>query len=251
MRCGLKRRFEFQSANHAPDQPLEQYARSSLVFTAAIFDMDGLLLDSERVIMQAWLTSAQEEGINLSEPDFLLVVGCGAEESHARLSGLLGGHGSFQSVRDRVRARLAAQPGVVFPLKPGALQILALLRQRGVPCAVASSTYVDEVRHRLAMVGVLDLFQAVAGGDEVSRSKPDPAVYLLAADRLGVPPGQCLAFEDTDHGATAAHAAGLRVVVVPDLRAHDFGAAYMTLSSLEDAALHIDRWFSDSTLCMR
>jgi HAD superfamily hydrolase (TIGR01509 family) len=214
------------------------------VFTAAIFDMDGLLLDSERVIMQAWLSSAQEERLVLSEPDFLLVVGCGAEESRARLSKLLGGHGRFQQVRDRARAKLCAQPGVVFPLKPGALQLLALLRQRGVPCAVASSTFVDEVRCRLAKVGVLDFFQALAGGDEVSRSKPDPAVYLLAAKRLGVAPVRCLAFEHSDHGAKAAHHAGARVVLVPDLRSHEFDSAYMKLSSLEDAAAHIDRWFS-------
>ncbi|MGC2462401.1 MAG: HAD family phosphatase [Steroidobacteraceae bacterium] len=216
------------------------------MFTAAIFDMDGLLLDSERVIMQAWLESAEEEGLILSQPDFLFVVGCAAEESYAQLTKLLGGHGSFQSVRDRARAKLTARSGVVFPLKPGALQLLALLRQRGVPCAVASSTYVHEVRRRLAKVGVLDFFQAVAGGDEVSRSKPDPAVYLLAADRLGVPPVRCLAFEDSDHGAKAAHEAGLRVVMVPDLKAYDFASAYIKLSSLEDAMAHIDRWFSDS-----
>jgi beta-phosphoglucomutase-like phosphatase (HAD superfamily) len=133
---------------------------------------------------------------------------------------------------------------VVFPLKPGALELLRLLRQRGVPCAVASSTYADEVRRRLTTVGVLDFFQVVAGGDEVARSKPDPAVYLLAAARLGVQPVRCLAFEDSDHGAAAAHQAGLRVVVVPDLRAHEFASAYMKLSSLEDAIAHIDRWFS-------
>jgi beta-phosphoglucomutase-like phosphatase (HAD superfamily) len=214
------------------------------VFSAAIFDMDGLLLDSERVIMQAWLSSAREERLVLSEPDFLLVVGCGAEESRARLSKLLGGHGRFQQVRDRARAKLCAQPGIVFPLKPGALQLLLLLRQRGVPCAVASSTFVEEVRCRLAKVGVLDFFQAVAGGDEVSHSKPDPAVYLLAAERLGVPPVRCLAFEDSDHGARAAHGAGLRVVVVPDLKAHEFDSAFLQLSSLEDAVAHLDRWFS-------
>jgi HAD superfamily hydrolase (TIGR01509 family) len=214
------------------------------VFTAAIFDMDGLLLDSERVIMQAWMASAQEERLTLSESDFLLVVGCGADETSARLSSLLGGHGSFQLVRDRARAKLAAVPGVVFPLKPGALQLLVLLRQRGVPCAVASSTFVGEVRCRLEKVGVLDYFQALAGGDEVSRSKPDPDVYLLAADRLGVPPRRCLAFEDSDHGARAAHQAGLRVVVVPDLKTFDSGSTYMQLSSLEDAVAHIDRWFS-------
>jgi HAD superfamily hydrolase (TIGR01509 family) len=215
------------------------------VFTAAIFDMDGLLLDSERVIMQAWMASAQEERLVLSESDFLLVVGCGADETSARLSSLLGGRGSFQLVGERARAKLAARPGVVFPLKPGALQLLALLRQRGVPCAVASSTHVGEVRCRLAKVGVLDYFQVVTGGDEVSRSKPDPDVYLLAADRLGVPPVRCLAFEDSDHGARAAHQAGLRVVVVPDLKAFDSDPAYMLLSSLEDAVAHIDRWFSD------
>jgi len=206
--------------------------------------MDGLLLDSERVIMQAWLVAAQQAGFRLSEPEFLLVVGCGADDSRARLTTMLGGHERFQLVRDRARANLAAQPGVVFPLKPGALELLELLRQRGVPCAVASSTYADEVRRRLANVGALDFFQVVAGGDEVSRSKPDPAVYLLAAERLGVPPAQCLAFEDSDHGAVAAHRAGLSVVVVPDLKAHDFDSAYMQLSSLEDARAHIDRWFS-------
>jgi beta-phosphoglucomutase-like phosphatase (HAD superfamily) len=240
MRCGSRRRFALRSGNHA---------REVTVFTAAIFDMDGLLLDSERVIMQAWLESAAAEGLPLSQPDFLFVVGCGAEESSARLTALLGSGGNFQLVRDRARARLTAGSGILFPLKAGALELLKTLRQRGVPCAVASSTYVEEVRRRLALVGVLDFFQAVAGGDEVTHSKPDPAVYLLAASRLGVPPARCLAFEDSDHGARAADAAGLRVVMVPDLRAYDFTSAYMQLASLEDAMVHVDRWFSDSALC--
>jgi len=213
------------------------------LFSAAIFDMDGLLLDSERVIMQAWLAAARAERLPLSEPDFLLVVGRGAQESNAMLSQLLGSPGSFELVRDRARTWLAAQPGVVFPLKAGALPLLELLRARGVPCAVASSTRIGEVRRRLARVGVLDYFQALAGGDEVSRSKPDPAVYLLAAARLGTPPAQCLAFEDSDHGARAAHDAGLRVVVVPDLKRYEFEPAYMTLASLEDATAHVDHWF--------
>ena len=221
------------------------------MFTAAIFDMDGLLLDSERVIMQAWMESAQELALRLARADFLQVVGYGTVESHARLSTLLGGEGSFQLVRDRVRSKLGARAGVVFPLKPGALALLQQLRARAVPCAVASSTSVPEVRRRLAQVGVLELFQAVAGGDEVARSKPDPAVYLLAAERLGVAPERCLAFEDSDHGARAAHAAGLAVVMVPDLKSHDFGPAYMNLVSLEDAMTHIDQWFSEHALCLR
>ena len=220
------------------------------MFTAAIFDMDGLLLDSERVIMRIWMESAQEQGLELSRADFLQVVGYGTAESHARLSTLLGGPGSFQRVLDRARAKLSALAGVAFPLKPGALALLQELRARGVPCAVASSTRVHEVRRRLAQVGVLELLHASAGGDEVARSKPDPAVYLLAAARLGVAPQHCLAFEDSEHGATAAHAAGLAVVMVPDLKAHDFAPAYMNLSSLEDAMPHIDHWFSERALCL-
>jgi beta-phosphoglucomutase-like phosphatase (HAD superfamily) len=244
MRCGSKRRCGTQSTNLTAERALS-------VFTAAIFDMDGLLLDSERVIMQAWMEAAQEQGLMLSRADFLQVVGYGTRESHARLSTLLGGEASFRLVLDRARAKLGAHSGVVFPLKPGALTLLQQLRARGVPCAVASSTNVHEVRRRLAQVGVLALFQAIAGGDEVARSKPDPAVYLLAAERLGVAPECCLGFEDSDHGARAAHAAGLAVVMVPDLKSHDFAAAYMNLFSLEDAMTHIDQWFSERALCLR
>jgi HAD superfamily hydrolase (TIGR01509 family) len=214
-----------------------------LVFTAAIFDMDGLLLDSERVIMHAWLSSARAEGMALSEVDFLTVVGAGAKQSRSRLTQLLGGAAAFETVRKRARDALNGLPGIVFPLKPGAMQILRWLRERGVPCAVASSTRVSEVRRRLEKVGVLGFFRAVAGGDEVPDSKPDPAVYLLAAGRLGVAPSECLAFEDTDHGAKAAHAAGMRVILIPDLRSHDFDAAFMQLTSLEQAYVHLDGWF--------
>lgn len=181
--------------------------------------------------------------MNLTEADFLTVVGAGYVESRARLSQMLGGTQPFETVRARARSKLVGQPGIVYPLKPGALQLLTKLQQRSVPCAVASSTMVSEVRSRLAKVKILDYFQAVAGGDEVADSKPDPAVYLLAAQRLGVPCAQCLAFEDTDHGARAAHAAGMRVVLVPDLRSHDFDTAFMQLASLEQAFEHLDRWF--------
>jgi HAD superfamily hydrolase (TIGR01509 family) len=213
------------------------------VFTAAIFDLDGVLIDSERVIMQSWMAAAAEERLALSEANFLQVIGCGAQQSYQHLSQLLGGHEAFQRVRERVRARLNAQSGVVFPLKPGALPLLRQLRQQQIPCAVASSTFVGEVRRRLARTGVLEYFQAVAGGDEVTRTKPDPGVYRLAAERLGVSPAHCLAFEDSDHGARAAHAAGLRVILVPDLKRFDFGPAYLQLSSLDEALKHAAAWF--------
>jgi beta-phosphoglucomutase-like phosphatase (HAD superfamily) len=213
------------------------------MFEAAIFDMDGLLLDSERVIMEAWLACAQEAGLALSRQDFLTVVGAGYAESRERLTCLLGSRAAFEAVRASARERLTAQSGIVFPLKSGAVQLLQLLQQRAVPCAVASSTRVSEVHSRLEKVDIRKFFRALAGGDEVRNSKPQPDVYLLAAQRLGLAPAACLAFEDTDHGARAARAAGMQVVLIPDLRSHDFDAAFIQLRSLEQVPAHVDRWF--------
>ncbi|MCW5797001.1 MAG: HAD family phosphatase [Nitrospira sp.] len=189
------------------------------MFAAAIFDMDGLLLDSERVIMQAWLDAARECGVHLSPADYLPVVGKADVESDAMLASLLGGPNMFCRVMTRVEELLARQTSEpIFPLKPGAQEILSALHVRQVPCAVASSTHIREIERRLRTVGVRDYFSAVSGGNEVFRGKPDPAVYELSANRLGVSPEACLAFEDSEHGIAAATAAGMRVVMVPDLK---------------------------------
>jgi beta-phosphoglucomutase-like phosphatase (HAD superfamily) len=221
-------------------------------FRAAIFDMDGLLIDSERAIMRAWIAGARELGIALAEDEFVQCVGRAAPESDAILAGLLGSQEAFHAAGARARALLrqgaSGAPGgePVFPLKPGAFALLDALREAGVPCAVASSSRVSEIRHRLGAVGVLDFFQAVTGGDEVPRGKPDPAIYLLAASRLDAAPADCIAFEDSENGAKAAQAAGIRVVVVPDLRhpaPEVLARSHHVLPSLEDAMTHVPHWF--------
>jgi beta-phosphoglucomutase-like phosphatase (HAD superfamily) len=118
-----------------------------------------------------------------------------------------------------------------------------------VPCAVASSSTSAEIEDRLTRIGVRHYFSAAAGGNEVQRGKPDPAVYLLAASRLGVDPGQCIAFEDSEHGAAAAAAAGARVVLVPDVKAPSAALAssvHMVLRSLEEAVPLVKTWFTPS-----
>jgi beta-phosphoglucomutase-like phosphatase (HAD superfamily) len=223
----------------------------STPFRAAIFDMDGLLIDSERAIMRAWMAGARELGIELAEDEFVQCVGRAGPESDAILIGLLGGHDAFHATGAKARALLreaqasgGGEP--VFPLKPGALALLTALRDARVPCAVASSSRVAEIRHRLGHVGVLGFFKALAGGDEVTHGKPDPALYLLAATRLDVPPEACIAFEDSENGARAAQAAGIRVVVVPDLRhpaPEVVARSHGVLASLEDAMAHLPHWF--------
>ena len=216
-------------------------------FKAAIFDMDGLLIDSERAISQAWLAGAKALGFPLEMHDFVEVIGRAAPESDAFLIDLLGSEQAFRDVAAHARTLLPHEGGSpVFPLKTGALPLLQALHAAGIPCGVASSSSVAEIRHRLGHVDVLKYFRCVTGGDEVTHGKPDPSLYLLAAERLGVAPSDCIAFEDSENGARAAQAAGVRVVIVPDLKqpSPDVAArAHGVIGSLADAVAHVPHWF--------
>lgn len=218
-----------------------------MIFSAALFDMDGLLVDSERTIMNTWIDVSNAHGVVLTEIDYLQIVGRSFAEGQVILARLIGNPDTFDAVRIRVREQLAApEPHPKFPLKSGALALLETLAQAGIPCAVASSSARDVIRARLDAVGVLPFFRAIAGGDEVSRGKPDPAVYRLAAERLGVPAQACVAFEDSDFGAQSAAGAGASVVTVPDLKAPTpeiVALSLHVLASLDDAVALVPSWF--------
>ncbi|CAG9251619.1 MULTISPECIES: HAD family phosphatase [Burkholderia] len=218
-----------------------------MTFSAALFDMDGLLVDSERTIMNTWIDVSTAHGIVLTEIDYLQIVGRSFAEGQVILARLIGDTATFDAVRTLVRERLAApEPHPKFPLKSGALALLETLAQAGIPCAVASSSARDVIRARLDAVGVLPFFRAIAGGDEVARGKPDPAVYRLAAERLGVPAHACVAFEDSDFGAQSAAGAGASVVTVPDLKAPTpeiVALSLHVLASLDDAVALVPSWF--------
>jgi beta-phosphoglucomutase-like phosphatase (HAD superfamily) len=217
------------------------------MFTAAIFDMDGLLIDSERAIMQAWMRAAARAGSSITEEQFRAVIGRDARASISTLEEMLGReicHRVRVVVADQIQA---AEPVEMFPVKPGAFDVLNRLRELSVPCAVASSTISREVNRRLKSAKLFDYFQFVLGGDDVERGKPDPALYRLAAQRLDVAPERALAFEDSGHGVAAASAAGIPVVLVPDLVPPSEATraqSLRVLSSLTLAMPLIDEWFS-------
>jgi HAD superfamily hydrolase (TIGR01509 family) len=221
------------------------------MFAAAIFDMDGLLIDSERPIMAAWIEAARTLDIELSHAQYLQCVGLAMAESKQILAALLGGAAAYQHAASQVTAALQLQradgdPRPLFPIKPGAAELLTALRGLGTRCAVASSSTRRQIQACLGSLDLLHHFEALAGGDEVARAKPDPALYLLAAQRLGVDPADCVAFEDSENGAKAALAAGLRVVIVPDLKHPPesvIGQAFHVLESLHDAMAHVPLWF--------
>ena len=217
-------------------------------YTAAVFDMDGLLLDSERPVRDAWMQTAAEFGVPLTPAAYLDLIGRNHRDSTLRLRAIFGDDDAMLAdAHRRTTALLAERFGDrPFDVKRGARRLLQALRHAAIPCAVASSTHRDELQRRLARADLLGFFAAVCGGDEVAHGKPAPDIYLLAVERLGASAERTLAFEDSGHGALAAIAAGLGVVVVPDLKPAEpawAARSVAVLDSLDAVATHSSAWF--------
>ena len=179
--------------------------------------MDGLLIDSERIIMEACIAAAGEIGITYTQAEYTQLIGRAGPDSTRRMIEQLNGVENFNRVMQGLDARLAARDHS-FPLKPGALELLQYYQANNIICSVASSSPTQHINHRLSQVGVLDFFSHVTSGQEVTHGKPSPDIYLLAVKKLDLKVEECIAFEDSETGARAAIAAGLKVVVVPDLQ---------------------------------
>ena len=184
---------------------------------AAVFDVDGTLFDTERLSAQIWGEVGREMGWPTAEADHLQITGRNRESIKRWMVQRLGADfpvEEFLSVSSRRAQERMEREGV--PLKPGVRALLDLLQARGIPMALATSTGRERTCRRLELTGLAGYFRAVVTGDQVSRSKPDPEIYLLACRRLGAEPGRTLAVEDSHNGVRSAAAAGLRVVMVPD-----------------------------------
>jgi len=183
---------------------------------AVIFDMDGLMIDSERVSIACWSEASEAMGIALPDGFFLQMVGLGDRDcerlllqhiDETRIASL------FSNCHDLYEARTQAG----LPLRPGILELLDLLKTHGVPRAVATSTRQPRANRKLGASGLLPYFDAVVTSSDVQHPKPAPDIYLLAAQRLGKDPARCLALEDSPAGTRAAVAAGMTAIQVPDL----------------------------------
>ena len=188
---------------------------------AVIFDMDGVIFDSERAVLSVWRELAEELGLDRIEEVFLRCVGTNKARTkeifRAAWPAL-----DFARFDGEARRRFHTRwNGGRLPQKPGARELLRALREKNVPLALASSTETAVVRQELQEAGLLESFDAVIGGDRVTRSKPDPEIFLRAAASLGAEPARCFVIEDSFNGVRAAAAAGMRPLMVPDLLAPD------------------------------
>lgn len=182
----------------------------------AIFDMDGLLFDTERIYQDGWRAMAVEFGL-VPHPDFPAAV-CGT-------SGVI--------MRETIRRYYPEVDPQAFvtgcvrwakerflqdvPVMPGAREILTFFQERGVKIALASSSSREVIESNLRRNGFQSFFDAVVCGADVRRGKPEPGIFLLAAERLGCKPEDCYVFEDGVNGSRAGIAAGCATVMIPDL----------------------------------
>ena len=183
-------------------------------YRAVIFDMDGVLVDSEPAFFEAANTVLASEGKSIDWERYKVCLGTSAEETWttlARLVGLTGDIGHYMRFYGKVLLETLARPQ---PPLPGALELLDELDRRGVPYALATSSWERWAQTVLRSAGLLERFPVRATGDAVEREKPAPDIYLLAAERLGVDPRACVAVEDTPPGLASARAAGMYAVQV-------------------------------------
>lgn len=206
---------------------------------AVIFDMDGVLLDTEPISQRAWLRA--HEALGGAPPDalFLRLIGRTRADVLCILVEALGPAYPVAELRARKEnyfEEIIAAEGI--PLKPGAVALLDYLEREGCPKAVASSTPKAGVLQRLSMTGLRERFPVIVGGDEVRRGKPAPDIFLAAAERLGIAPEGCWVLEDSEYGIAAAHAAGMTPIMIPDLKPpseETAALAYRVLPSLAEA----------------
>jgi HAD superfamily hydrolase (TIGR01509 family) len=211
---------------------------------AVIFDMDGLMLDTERVAKIAWQRAAEELGYPISDDLYLSILGRDLKDTEAILAGSFGPSFSYPALRGRYLVHFNAyvdENGV--STKPGLDSILEYLDRHGIAKSIATSTGRERATARLERAGILSRFTHIVTGDEVSRGKPAPDIFLKAAHKMNAAPANCFVLEDTEAGVKAAHAAGMTAICIPDLKYPSPGIARLAsriFPSLLEARDHFE-----------
>ena len=189
---------------------------------AVLFDMDGLMFDTERMYQKAWLQAGRQMGAPMELEIVDRLRGRNREGCARVCREVFGEEFDFDAMRTACRALMARwieEDGL--PVKPGLYELLAELERRGIPAVLATSTTGDSAWGHLQRAKVDRYFLGAVCGDEVSHSKPDPEVFLKAAALAGKDPARCMVLEDSPAGVRAGAAAGCFTVMVPDLTAPD------------------------------
>jgi HAD superfamily hydrolase (TIGR01509 family) len=187
-------------------------------FEAAIFDMDGLILDSEKAVIDCWDIVGERYNLEDIRTFAYSVIGRNVTDTNKMFEERYGTDPGALFIRAEKRKIFKERfEGGLVPLKPYTIELLKKMRQLGMKTALASSSSREDVVYEMSRLGALEYFDAVICGDQVTKSKPDPEIFLLACDALGVKPEEGVGLEDSFNGVRSCKASGLYTIMVPDI----------------------------------
>ena len=207
---------------------------------AVIFDMDGVIFNTEVLARRLWREVFEEYGYSFSDTTYKQLIGRSMPATYKILSEKYGAELPIKEMAAKQDALWQRATAEAVEKKAGVHEILDYLQSRGIPCAVGSSTNHTEVEKRLEQNGLRDYFDVVVGGDYVENAKPAPDIFLKCAEYLQLDPRNCLVIEDSVNGLRAAKAARMQAVMIPDLIPFDevdqslFLVAYPSLAELQE-----------------
>jgi len=183
-----------------------------------LFDMDGLVVDTEKLYSRFWRKACHFYGYEMSYEQSLRMRGLGGQAGEKMLHSFFGPGADYMRLRNKRIELMGAfvdEHGV--ELKPGILELMDFLNEKGIPAAITSSSPIPRIRKFLSPYGLDSRFAALCSGRDVPKGKPAPDIYLAGAKALNLPPENCLALEDAPAGIESAYRAGCLAVMVPDL----------------------------------
>lgn len=213
---------------------------------AVVFDMDGVIFDSERLVLECWEKVARKHHLDGITEAMTACIGTNEVKTKEILFDYYGKDFPYNELRKEASVlfhETADTDGL--PVKRGLRELLDYLRQCNVPMAVASSTRLETVSLELQQAALYEYFQVVMGGDQLKRSKPEPDIYLMTCDKLGVLPEHTYAIEDSYNGIRSAYSAGMSPIMVPDILPATEEMRKKSVVVLEDL-LQVREWFESA-----
>lgn len=236
--------IQLVSRIHQTRQPKLEIKKTTMDVIAVVFDMDGLLIDSERIALRVFEQTCEHFEMGNQFDLFIKILGTNKTTADIILNEYLPAHVDKSEFTAYFESGYSAETRKPVPLLKGVDTLLNYLDENDIPKAVATSTSTERALHKLENSGIRHRFSSITGGDQIANGKPAPDIYLKAAATIDADPRRCLALEDSPNGVKAALSANMHVIQIPQIIEPDAetkALGHLVLSDLDAVVTHLDQ----------